>query len=193
MHNCCCIVKNRICVGIFIKQLPRVGNVAPTRTEKLCWSETVCNKTRDLLTRIDWKFYVLERLWSWHVLVIDNDYDHGICWRSIVSMIMTCVGDQEWLWSWHVLAIKLIRTNEETDQNKCRNWLGQIIQKWFLQTKKEIKNCFQPKDRTRKDQLVFSNRSPWFPLMMTRRKNVHYLEKCFASIVTEIQLGLDRF
>ena len=110
MHNCCCIVKNRICVGIFIKQLPRVCNVAPTRTEKLCWSETVCNKTRDLLTRIDWKFYVLERLWSWHVLVIDNDYDHGICWRSIVSMIMTCVGDQEWLWSWHVLAIKLIRS-----------------------------------------------------------------------------------
>ena len=83
---------------------------APTRTEKLCWSETVRNKTRDLLTRFDWKFYVLERLWSWHVLVIDNDYDHGICWRSIVSMIMTCVGDQEWLWSWHVLAIKLIRS-----------------------------------------------------------------------------------
>ena len=135
MHNCCCIVKNRICVGIFIKQLPRVGNVAPTRTEKLCWSETVCNKTRDLLTRIDWKFYVLERLWSWHVLVIDNDYDHGICWRSIVSMIMTCVGDQEWLWSWHVLAIKLIRTNEETDQNKCRNWSGQM--KKLIRTNEE--------------------------------------------------------
>ena len=98
-----------------------------------CWSETVCNKTRDLLTRFDWKFYVLERLWSWHVLVIDNDYDHGICWRSIVSMIMTCVGDQEWLWSWHVLAIKLIRTNEETDQgNKTRNLLTRIDWKFYV-------------------------------------------------------------
>ena len=96
---------------------------APTRTEKLCWSETVCNKTRDLLTRIDWKFYVLERLWSWHVLVIDNDYDHGICWRSIVSMIMTCVGDQEWLWSWHVLAIKLIRTDD---------WLLRHQNRWLI-------------------------------------------------------------
>ena len=83
----------------------------------------MCNKTRDLLTRIDWKFYVLERLWSWHVLVIDNDYDHGICWRSIVSMIMTCVGDQEWLWSWHVLAIKLIRTDD---------WLLRHQNRWLI-------------------------------------------------------------
>ena len=35
MHNCCCIVKNRICVGLFAKQPPRVANDVETVTRIL--------------------------------------------------------------------------------------------------------------------------------------------------------------
>ena len=50
---------------------------------------------------------------------------------------------------------------------------------------------------TRKDQLVFSNRSPWFLLMMTRRKNVQrwqtewYWEKKIKVIVGKIVQKID--
>ena len=56
-----------------------------------------------------------------------------------------------------------------TDENRLKISKQQMVP---ADEEGKIKNCFQPKDRTRKDQLVFSNRSPWFLLMMTRRKNV---------------------
>ena len=59
-HNCCCIVKNRICVGIFIKQLPRVGNVVETVTrifKTLCqkWTYVMYGKKH----HNNWLFFVI--------------------------------------------------------------------------------------------------------------------------------------
>ena len=48
MHNCCCIVKNRICVGLFAKQPPRVANNVETVTRIF---KTLCQKLTYVMCR----------------------------------------------------------------------------------------------------------------------------------------------
>ena len=48
MHNCCCIVKNRICVGLFAKQPPRVANDVETVTRIF---KTLCQKLTYVMCR----------------------------------------------------------------------------------------------------------------------------------------------
>ena len=63
------------------------------------------------------------------MLAINKEYDHDMCWRSRMIMIMACVGDQinqnKWR-NWSEQMKKLIRTNEGTDQDKWRNWSEQM-------------------------------------------------------------------